>query len=102
MNNFERKLAEQRFRQPPSDLRETIFLPANVIASAGWTWRDWFWPSPQAWAALAAMWIVFAALGFSERESAPPDSLAQSPSTGLTLLTYHTTRDFDHVLELSN
>jgi hypothetical protein len=103
MNDFERKLRQQPFRTPPPDLRAAIFgAPTNVIEPARWTWRDWFWPSPQAWAGLAAVWIVFAALTFSGHESAAPLPLAQHPPAGLTLLTLHRTRDLNHVLELAN
>ena len=35
-----------------------------------WTWRDWLWPSPLAWGALAAVWVVVLA-----RESASPARL---------------------------
>ena len=67
MNEFERKLSQQSFRAPPAELRVAIFgrveVPANVGRPTCWTWRDWFWPSPLAWGALAAVWIVFALLG---------------------------------------
>ena len=56
-----------------------------------------------AWGALAALWLVFAALSFSESPTAPSTShLAQQPLPATTLLSYHTTRDFNHVLDLPN
>lgn len=104
MNDFEHKLAQQPFRQPPPDLRDAIFgAPANVIVPSRWTWRDWFWPSPQAWGALAALWIIFAALSLGNRPAAPDRAVfAAHEPAGLTLLTLHTHRDLNHVLESSN
>lgn len=104
MNEFERKLAAQPFRAPPPDLRDAILgATAKVIAPACWTWRDWMWPSPRAWAALAALWIVFAALSFHTDETAAPmGSIAAQPSASITFLTLHQARDLDHVLQLPN
>jgi hypothetical protein len=104
MNDFERKLRQQPFRPPPSDLRAAIFgEPDNVITPARWRWRDWFWPSPQAWGALAALWVVFAALSFrTDDPAAPVRSVAQQPSESITLLTFHHAHDLAHVLEFPN
>ena len=104
MNDFERKLSQQPFRTPPPDLRAAILgVPSNVVTVARWTWRDWFWPSPQVWAALAAVWVVFAALSFFPGDVAPPVSaVAQQSTAPVTLLSFHQTRDFAHALELSN
>jgi hypothetical protein len=104
MNDFERKLSQQPFRQPPADLREAIFgVPDKVIAPTRWMWRDWFWPSPQAWGALAALWLIFAALSFrTDEPAAPARSMAQQPSASITLLTFHHAHDLAHVLELPN
>jgi hypothetical protein len=108
MNEFERKLSQQPFQAPPPDLREAIFggaeVPANVIEPARWTWRDWFWPSPQAWGALAALWIVFAVLSIGDRPAAGALASARAPlseSSG-TLLSYHTTHNLNHALALAN
>ena len=108
MNDFERKLREQLFRPPPPDLREAIFGRGQFVSSRGefphWTWRDWFWPAPQAWAALAALWIVFAALSMGDPPA--PGALTStevlSPLSTGTLLSYHTTADLKHVLDLAN
>jgi hypothetical protein len=108
MNNFERKLCQQTFRPPPPELRDALFgcaeVPANVIKPSPGTWRDWFWPSPQAWAGLAAIWIAFAVLVMADRDkSATPPSLSTTQiSVSPTLLSYHTHHDLDHVLELAN
>src|SRR4051794_39536286 len=97
MNDFERTLSEQIFRTPQPDRRDALFGrvggPANEIEPARWTWRDWFWPSPQAWAGLAALWIVFAVLSMSDRPAsgATTSLRAPSPEFSGTLLSYHTT-----------
>ena len=105
MNDFERKLSQQVFRQPPAELRAALFGEAeNVIVPPNWTWRDWFWPSPSAWGALAALWVAFAAVSFSDSPSAASSAsnLARQPLPTTTLLSYHTARDFNHVLDLPN
>ena len=104
MNDFERKLRQQAFRQPPAELRAALCEDAeNGIVPPSWTWRDWFWPSPAAWGALAALWVAFAAVSFSDSPTASSASnLAQQPLTTTTLLSYHTPRDFHHVLDLPN
>lgn len=57
MNDFERKLHETPLRRPPQELREQILseLPASAPAAS---WREWLWPAPPAWLALAAVWLV--------------------------------------------
>ncbi len=104
MNDFERKLSQQPFRMPPSDLRAAILgVPSNVVTPESWTWRDWLWPSPRAWAALAALWVIFAALSFGTGETPSPGSTAAlPPGDSVTLLTFHQTRALNHVLELTN
>ncbi len=104
MNDFERKLAQQPFRQPPPDLRAAILgPPSNVIEPVRWTWRDWFWPSPQVWGALAALWIVFAVLAMGDRPAATEHTAFAVPEpTQITLLTFHTAHNLTDVLEFSN
>ena len=105
MNDFEQKLARQNFREPPAALRAAI-LRTTAAAPAPWTWRDWLWPAPPAWAALAALWLVFAAVQFADRPAASPASFAAQPAPGdetpTALFSMHTARDFRHVLDLAN
>jgi hypothetical protein len=61
MNEFERLLKSQPFRPLPPDWRAEILDKkvephANEIPAS---WRDWFWPSPSVWAAMAAVWVLF-------------------------------------------
>ena len=99
MNDFEQKLARQTFREPPAGLRAEILRACADAAPAAWTWRDWLWPAPPAWAALVALWLVFAAVQLGER---PAASLAVQPppDTG-TLLTVFNTRAYLHDLDLA-
>ena len=104
MNDFERKLSQQPFRDPPADLRAAILgAAAKVIALERWTWRDWLWPSPQAWAALAALWLVFAAVSATQPapRSVAGTIAAPAPTASYTLLTYHASQDLAHALEIS-
>lgn len=127
MNEFERKLARQTFRPPPADLRATLFdAPSPAAATeppALWTWRNWFWPSPHAWGALAALWVIFAVL---ESDHRPPRSAEGAALWGLsamvdwaderltspspappaelraqdtTLLAFHTPQELHHALD---
>lgn len=109
MNDFERKLSQQPFRAPPADLREAIFgeakIPSNVIVPARWTWRDWFWPSPAVWGALAAVWVVFAVLGLGARPAESGGAVAGAPAQpefNGTLLSYHEPSNLSHVLDFTN
>ena len=109
MNDFEHKLRQQPFRTPPPDLRETLFgsdAEAQKIAVLSkWTWRDCLWPSHKAWAALAALWLIFAAVSAMQwwPGSANPSIATQVPNQDQTtpnLLTYHA--QSDHVFDLAN
>lgn len=108
MNDFEDKLRQQAFRIPPADLREALFgsdAPAEkIITPPPSTWRDCLWPSPKAWAALAALWLIMAVLFAVDRPD-PSTSFATSVSPSSetvtpNLLTYH--KQPDHVFESAN
>jgi hypothetical protein len=103
-DDFEKHLQRQPLRQTPSAWREEILARAGAAAEgnrrtravreftfAATTFRalrsalshqisTFLQPSPQAWAALAAVWVVILAINFSLRdkpktvaqESAPP------------------------------
>jgi hypothetical protein len=64
MNDLERQLRSLAFREPPADLRRSVIAAAETTPRR--TWRDWFWPSPYAWGAIAALWVFIAALDSSE------------------------------------
>ena len=87
MNDFERKLRATPLQPPPAEWRGEIFatIPANPSAVA--SWREWLWPPPIAWAALAAVWLILFTIELSTggmparpargsaSKTAPPDSL---------------------------
>ncbi len=106
MNDFEQKLARQNFREPPAGLRAEILRACAAAAPAAWTWRDWLWPAPPAWAALAALWLIFAAVQLGDRSASHASAFAAQPvpdsAAPTTLLTVQTARDFRHVLDLAN
>src|SRR4051812_27090844 len=69
MNNddFEKRLRQQPLRTPPTEWHERILdsarasesQPACAHAETQLTWwRALLWPSPQAWAGLAAVWVI--------------------------------------------
>lgn len=110
MNDFEQKLARQTFRQPPAELRSEILRACESAAlstvPAG-TWREWLWPSPRAWAALAALWVFFATEqlfeptgqtdGMRALQASAPDHSGDG-----ALLTFHNANDLLRALELTN
>ncbi|MBM3861976.1 MAG: hypothetical protein FJ395_20320 [Verrucomicrobia bacterium] len=56
-DRFEEKLRSQQFRQVPASWRREIINVAPAPA-----WREWLWPSPVAWGAVAAAWALIGLL----------------------------------------
>ncbi len=72
MDDFEQFLTSQPLRDVPQAWRAKILATATATArempppsAAGPWWRAWLWPSPYAWAALAAAWLVIFGLNFA-------------------------------------
>jgi hypothetical protein len=91
MNEFEKQLAGRPLKSVPAEWRAQILGAARaqareVPASARplqWL-RELFWPNPQAWGALAAIWIVIAA--FESITPAGPSTqtaVAKAPVTSV-------------------
>jgi hypothetical protein len=83
MNDFEKNLKRQSFRPVPPELRAEILAAASTApraATAPW-WRLAFWPSPYAWATLAAVWLVILGLDFASSPNHPADLRAQTQSS---------------------
>ena len=86
MNEFEQQLQRQPVKSPPPEWRVEILAAARA-ASAPWAAptanrHRWlgnfpaqlatiFWPHPQAWAGLAAIWVFILVVNFSLRDPAP-------------------------------
>ncbi len=72
MDDFEQFLKNQPLRAVPPEWRSEILAAASQggrkeIALPAW--RGWLWPSPYAWGALAAVWVVILGLNIaSQRE----------------------------------
>ncbi len=96
-DDFETRLQRQPLRRIPAEWRAEILAaaaerrPAKV---AGVTLasviksrlRELFWPAPQAWAGLAALWLVVLALNFATREAAPEMEARHAPPSPEMLL----------------
>jgi hypothetical protein len=54
MSDLEDKLRSLNFRGPAPDIRRTVLaaVPARPA------WREWLWPSPLAWGAVAGIWLI--------------------------------------------
>jgi len=75
-HDFEQQLKRQTLRPPPEEWRKEILQAARDAArqevsvsapiaprAPGWReWRAWLWPNPQAWAGLAAAWMLILGL----------------------------------------
>jgi len=77
MDDFEQFLKSQPMRCVPPEWRGDILAQA-ADASGGkpaavvlpW-WQAWLWPSPYAWGALAAAWIIIIGLNMASAQSSP-------------------------------
>lgn len=68
MNDVENKLRQLQFQRPPESLRSELLDAMRPSTRSGL--RDWLWPSPFAWATLAAAWVIMAFVQVHERQSA--------------------------------
>lgn len=82
---FEQRLRRQPLRGVPPAWREEILAAAAVsrravpvgelalLVALRLRWRELFWPVPQAWAGLAAIWLVILGVNFATQDPAPRD-----------------------------
>lgn len=56
MDKFEQLLSQQPLRGVPPGWRR------EILADRQPRWREWLWPSPVAWATVAAVWLVILGL----------------------------------------
>jgi hypothetical protein len=74
-NDFENQLRRQQFRSVPADWRNDLLAAATRSSipiekrtnkRTGGFLERMLWPCPQAWAGLAAIWLVILAINFSD------------------------------------
>jgi hypothetical protein len=95
MENFEEHLQRQPLRQVPGGWRTEILATAerttgpqpsslslrrSVLSTLNARLSTILWPSPRAWAGLAAVWVVIFAVNFATRDKSPVVSRATPPS----------------------
>jgi hypothetical protein len=56
--DFEECARRQSIRPVPAQWRGEILRAAGAQPAASPWWQEWLWPSPRAWAGLAAAWGV--------------------------------------------
>ena len=75
-DDFEERLRRLSMRPIPRQWRGEILDAARRASSqppilspqpTAW-WREWLWPCPQAWAGLAAAWVLILALNAAMRD----------------------------------
>ena len=84
IEQLERRLSGQPFRQAPASWREEILAEAGRASRVQGRAQKWIqpstlgsrlsavlWPHPAAWAGLAAVWILIFAVNGSIRDKAP-------------------------------
>ena len=59
--------------------------PISYLPSPAPLWREWLWPCPQAWAALAAVWVLLFALNLATRDQTTPSTAS---ATALPVMPY--------------
>jgi hypothetical protein len=86
-DDFEERLQRQSMRPVPAEWRGEILDAARRAGDhqlftlnprpTPW-WREWLWPCPQAWAGLAAAWVLILALNAATRD---PVQVAKTAKT---------------------
>lgn len=83
---IENELRRRAVRALPAEWRAQILATARAATSQApavsstllFRWREWLWPCPQAWAAVAAGWVVIIALQLNSPR--PPRVQAENKS----------------------
>ena len=85
-DDFEKQLQRQPLREVPTEWRAEILRSARAASPrtalttpriAAW-WRERLWPCPQAWAGLAAVWMII--LGLNATAPTGPGAVAMRSS----------------------
>lgn len=75
LDEFEQELRQQPLRSIPVEWRKQIVHSAIgsefpvPVREPSFSWRELFWPSPRAWAGLAAVWAVILVLNTGSGDS---------------------------------
>ena len=78
MDELEQKLREMPMRAIPADWKQDILGSPVQAKEKVLSWHFWLWPSPRAWTAVAAVWLMIGLLNYgTSRLHALPTSLAQ-------------------------
>jgi hypothetical protein len=97
-DDFEKQLQQQPMRSLPAEWRAEILQAAQVASGSrpsalGSRPKSWvhqlFWPCPQAWAGLAAVWLVIFAVNSAsttKTETVAKSALPTSPETIVALM----------------
>ena len=73
-DDFEKQLQRQPLRRMPAEWRAEILEAADGARTQDASvltprfvssWREWLWPCPQAWAGLAALWMIIVGLNLT-------------------------------------
>ena len=86
MSDLEHELRKLQPRTPPAHWRREILEQCeaetpHVVEIQRSAWREWLWPSPLSWGALAAIWIALAAIRPVSPSSGPSRHEASAVST---------------------
>lgn len=87
LDELESRMTRQPWRPVPPAWRSEILTPVKSAPARSSLWREFLWPTPWAWGALAAVWILV--VGFSsaaEQTARRGVSLARRDSTPPPLL----------------
>ena len=80
-DNFEQRLQRQPMRQIPSEWRDDILdaapRPSPLRPRPSWL-SALLWPCPQAWAGLAAVWLLVLAFNYTTKDKSET-AVAQMP-----------------------
>jgi hypothetical protein len=104
MSDLEHKLRNLTFRQPPASWRRDILAKTDSrVRAAAWNWREWLWPSPHVWGAMAALWII---LLWINAATMPAPAAGPRRNTGQegsgALYAFQSHRDLSALLESLN
>ena len=93
MNEFEKQLVNRPLKSVPAEWQAQILKEARAASGApvpsalplSWL-RELLWPNPQAWGALAAIWIAMAAFQFMTPGTPPAGggAIAKNPVPSIT------------------